>query len=178
MNDKKRAIFLDRDGVINKEVNYLSDPDDFILLEGIIEALRLLKQKEYLLIVITNQAGIARGYFTRENLTQIHRKMNDILKKKLKPNTNIDIIPNVGNKLGEVRKSLGIKIKNNDSLYTLRSYEHGRRKFSREQLLKFVTCLRKEGKHEYFDFLEKIAKSDIFWDRVTEKSNVSICATR
>ena len=82
MNDKKRAIFLDRDGVINKEVNYLSDPDDFILLEGIIEALRLLKQKEYLLIVITNQAGIARGYFTRENLTQIHRKMNDILKQK------------------------------------------------------------------------------------------------
>ncbi|MCK5023885.1 MAG: ATP-binding protein, partial [Candidatus Aenigmarchaeota archaeon] len=129
------------------------------------------KKKKYV-ILIRGQPNLINFSekigFTHEK----SKKMNDILKKKLKPNTNIDIIPNVGNKLGEVRKSLGIKIKNNDSLYTLRSYEHGRRKFSREQLLKFVTCLRKEGKHEYFDFLEKIAKSDIFWDRVTEKSNV------
>ena len=51
MSNKKRAIFLDRDGVINKEVNYLSDPDAFVLIEGTLDALKLLKQKGFLLIV-------------------------------------------------------------------------------------------------------------------------------
>ena len=81
MINKKRAIFLDRDGVINKEVNYLSTPDDFEFIEGSIDALILLKQKGFLLIVITNQAGIARGYFTEEDLTQIHEKMIRILEQ-------------------------------------------------------------------------------------------------
>lgn len=82
MNDKKRAIFLDRDGVINKEVNYLSDPDDFILIEGTLDALKLLKQNRFLLIVITNQAGIARGFFDEEILARVHKKMNNILNQE------------------------------------------------------------------------------------------------
>lgn len=82
MLDKKVAIFLDRDGVINKEVNYLSDPKDFELLEGTINALKQLKTKGYLLIIITNQAGIARGYFTVTKLNEIHQKMIRIFKKK------------------------------------------------------------------------------------------------
>ena len=81
MNPKNKAIFLDRDGVINIEVSYLSDPADFKLIEGTIEALRILKQKKYLLIVITNQAGIARGYYTEERLKEIHEKMERILKE-------------------------------------------------------------------------------------------------
>ncbi|MBY9007028.1 MAG: D-glycero-beta-D-manno-heptose 1,7-bisphosphate 7-phosphatase [Candidatus Lokiarchaeota archaeon] len=81
MKDKNVAIFLDRDGVINKEVNYLADPDKFILLEGTIEALKILVSKGYLLILITNQAGIARGYFTETKLTEIHDKMNKIFKE-------------------------------------------------------------------------------------------------
>ncbi|MFX1363433.1 MAG: D-glycero-beta-D-manno-heptose 1,7-bisphosphate 7-phosphatase [Promethearchaeota archaeon] len=81
MTNRNIAIFLDRDGVINKEVSYLSDPRDFIFIEGSIEALRILKQKGYLLIIITNQAGIARGFFTEEALSAIHNKMNGILKK-------------------------------------------------------------------------------------------------
>ncbi|MFX1238557.1 MAG: D-glycero-beta-D-manno-heptose 1,7-bisphosphate 7-phosphatase [Promethearchaeota archaeon] len=76
---KKKAIFLDRDGVINIEVNYLSDPDDFKLIDGTIEALFLLKQKGYLLIVVTNQAGIARGFFTEDRLKEIHDKMRSVL---------------------------------------------------------------------------------------------------
>ncbi|MFO8017451.1 MAG: D-glycero-beta-D-manno-heptose 1,7-bisphosphate 7-phosphatase [Promethearchaeia archaeon] len=75
-----RAIFLDRDGVLNKEVNYLSDPDEFAFLEGSIEALKILKSKDYLLIVVTNQSGIARGYFTSDTLKKIHGKMKRILK--------------------------------------------------------------------------------------------------
>ncbi|MFX0082901.1 MAG: D-glycero-beta-D-manno-heptose 1,7-bisphosphate 7-phosphatase [Candidatus Hodarchaeota archaeon] len=79
ITNKNRAIFLDRDGVINREVNYLSDPDLFEFIPGSIEALKILKQKGFLLIVITNQAGIARGYFSEETLNQIHDKMNRIL---------------------------------------------------------------------------------------------------
>jgi len=81
MTEKKKAIFLDRDGVINKEVSYLSNPDDFEFIDGSVEALRILKQKHFLLIVITNQAGIARGFFTEETLKLIHNKMIRILKQ-------------------------------------------------------------------------------------------------
>lgn len=80
MPKKNIAIFLDRDGVLNKEVNYLSDPKDFQLLDGIIEALKIFKKKGYLLIIVTNQSGIAKGYFTEETLTAIHYKMEKILK--------------------------------------------------------------------------------------------------
>lgn len=79
MSTRKRAVFLDRDGVINVEMNYLSNPDDFIFIEGSIEALKILKQKGFHLIVITNQAGIARGYFTEKILKEIHDKMKKIL---------------------------------------------------------------------------------------------------
>ena len=78
---KNRTIFLDRDGVINKEVNYLSNPDDFELIENTIEALKILKDKRYLLIIITNQAGIAKGYFNEDILKEIHNKMNSLLKQ-------------------------------------------------------------------------------------------------
>jgi len=81
MNEKNNAIFLDRDGVINKEVNHLSDPNNFEFIEGSIEALKILKQKGFLLIIITNQAGIARGLFTDETLKSIHNKMNKRLKQ-------------------------------------------------------------------------------------------------
>ncbi|MFX0186830.1 MAG: D-glycero-beta-D-manno-heptose 1,7-bisphosphate 7-phosphatase [Candidatus Hodarchaeota archaeon] len=81
INKKKKAIFLDRDGVINKEISYISNPDDFEFIEGSIEALKILKEKNFLLIVITNQAGIARGYYTEEMLKKIHNKMTRILKQ-------------------------------------------------------------------------------------------------
>lgn len=81
MIEKNKAIILDRDGVINKEVSYLSDPKDFEFIKGSIEALKILKQKGFLLIIITNQAGIARGFFTEETLKAIHHKMIEILKK-------------------------------------------------------------------------------------------------
>ncbi|MFX0032337.1 MAG: D-glycero-beta-D-manno-heptose 1,7-bisphosphate 7-phosphatase [Promethearchaeota archaeon] len=79
MINTNKAIFLDRDGVINEEVSHLSDPDNFKFIEGSIEAIRILKNLGYLLIVITNQAGIARGYFSEETLNEIHNKMKRIL---------------------------------------------------------------------------------------------------
>lgn len=81
MANENIAIFLDRDGVINKEVGYLSNPEDFELLEGTTEALKILKEKGYLLFIITNQAGVARGYYSEEILSDIHNKLNLILKE-------------------------------------------------------------------------------------------------
>ena len=79
MREKNNAIFLDRDGVINEEVSYLSNPDDFRFIDGSIKAMKILKDLGYLLIVITNQAGIARGYFSEKVLQQIHQKMIRVL---------------------------------------------------------------------------------------------------
>lgn len=62
----KRAVFLDRDGVMNVDNGYVSQVDDFEFIEGVIEACKTLKEKGYLLVLITNQSGIARGYFSEE----------------------------------------------------------------------------------------------------------------
>ena len=59
-----RAIFLDRDGTINVEKHYLYRQEDFEFLPGVVDALKQLQRMGYLLIVITNQSGIGRGYYT------------------------------------------------------------------------------------------------------------------
>lgn len=70
-----RAVFLDRDGTLNHDPGYISKPESFVLLPGAIEALRLLNRAGYLVVVVTNQSGIARGYFTEEGLLAIHQKL-------------------------------------------------------------------------------------------------------
>jgi D,D-heptose 1,7-bisphosphate phosphatase len=77
---QNRAVFVDRDGTINRDVPYCSRPEDFELLAGVGEGIRLLNENGYKVIVITNQSGIARGYFTEETLEEIHQKMRQDLK--------------------------------------------------------------------------------------------------
>lgn len=74
-----KAVFLDRDNTIARDVPYCSRPEDFELLPTVPEAIKLLNEKDFKVIVITNQSGIARGYFTEETLSQIHKKMKDEL---------------------------------------------------------------------------------------------------
>ena len=64
----KKAIFLDRDGTINVEKDYIYKSEDLVFEEGSIEALKTFKNLGYILIVVSNQSGIARGYFTEEDL--------------------------------------------------------------------------------------------------------------
>jgi D-glycero-D-manno-heptose 1,7-bisphosphate phosphatase len=73
------AIFIDRDGTINEEVNYLDHPDRLRLLPRSVEAIKKINQQGIKTIVITNQSGIARGYFTEKSLHEIHQKLKDLL---------------------------------------------------------------------------------------------------
>lgn len=71
-----RVVFLDRDGTINVEKKYLYKPEDFEFIEGTQEAIRLLNEAGYKVVVITNQAGVARGYYTEEDVDRLHRYIN------------------------------------------------------------------------------------------------------
>lgn len=79
----KRAIFLDRDGVINRKGGpyYIYLKEDFVLNEGVTEALKYLMHKGFLLIIITNQGGIAKGVYTEEQMHEVHNFMKELLKK-------------------------------------------------------------------------------------------------
>jgi D-glycero-D-manno-heptose 1,7-bisphosphate phosphatase len=71
-----RAVFLDRDGTICEEVGYLESVDQMKLIPRSGEAVRLLNQRGYKVVVITNQAGVARGFFPESRLAEVHAEMN------------------------------------------------------------------------------------------------------
>ena len=77
-----RAAFIDRDGTMAKDVHYCSCPEDFELFPGTAEAIKLLNENGFKVIVITNQSGIARGYLTEEMLARIHEKMEGDLARE------------------------------------------------------------------------------------------------
>jgi D-glycero-D-manno-heptose 1,7-bisphosphate phosphatase len=76
------AIFIDRDGTINKECDYLSDTNDFELLPDAGRAISLLNKSNYHVVVISNQSGVARGYFSIESVAEIHNLMRKELEKE------------------------------------------------------------------------------------------------
>lgn len=75
LKNKQKAIFLDRDGTINKYVGFLRKIDEFELLPGVEEAIKKINESGYLAIVVTNQPVIARGEVTLEELNEIHKKL-------------------------------------------------------------------------------------------------------
>lgn len=76
-----RIVFLDRDGTINEEVEYLHRPEDLVILPGVPAALRRLKERGFHLVVVTNQAGVARGYYKESDVKALHEYMNRLLRK-------------------------------------------------------------------------------------------------
>ena len=74
-----RAVFLDRDGTLNHDPGYISNPDDLRLMDGVPEALRLLKDAGFLLVVVSNQSGVGRGLIPSEALSRVHARMNALL---------------------------------------------------------------------------------------------------
>ncbi len=77
-----KACFLDRDGVVNEEVDYLSDPDKAIIITGSAQAIKKLRQHGYLAIVVSNQAGVARGLYRVEDVHKVNERIQDLLNKE------------------------------------------------------------------------------------------------
>jgi D-glycero-D-manno-heptose 1,7-bisphosphate phosphatase len=78
----KPAVFLDRDGTINEQMGYINHPSRFIVLPGVAEAIRLLNHNGFLAIILSNQSGVARGYFPIELVHEIHANLNTYLQKR------------------------------------------------------------------------------------------------
>lgn len=76
---KKKAVFLDRDGVINVDFGYVYKSIDFVFLPGVIEGLKTFQNNGFELIVITNQSGMARGYYSQEDYNNLTKYYQDIL---------------------------------------------------------------------------------------------------
>ncbi len=79
LQNRQKAVFLDRDGTVNEYVGFLRKAEDFRLLPGVAEAIKEIHKKGYLVIIVTNQPVIARGEVTLEGLDEIHRKMETLL---------------------------------------------------------------------------------------------------
>ncbi|MGQ9508302.1 MAG: D-glycero-beta-D-manno-heptose 1,7-bisphosphate 7-phosphatase [Thermodesulfobacteriota bacterium] len=77
-----KAVFLDRDGTINEEVGYVNHIDRFVLLPRVGEAIRSLNQNGFKVVVVTNQSGVARGYFPETLVHLVHQKMEELLRKE------------------------------------------------------------------------------------------------
>ncbi len=82
MSMARGAVFLDRDGTINEEVGYMNHLDRFALLPHAVKAIRLLNQNGLKTVVITNQSGVARGYFPESLVRLVHDKMRGLLEKE------------------------------------------------------------------------------------------------
>jgi D-glycero-D-manno-heptose 1,7-bisphosphate phosphatase len=79
---KRPAVFLDRDGTINEEMGYINHPSRFVLLPQSTKALRLLNQEGFLVIVVSNQSGVARGYFPETLVHEINDHMRSLLERE------------------------------------------------------------------------------------------------
>jgi len=85
---QNKCFFLDRDGVINKEVGYIKNFNKFIFLKGVSKCIKYLNTKNYLVIIITNQAVVGKNLITEKKLNYIHSKMKKILFNKNKSHIN------------------------------------------------------------------------------------------
>ena len=76
-----KAVFFDRDGTLNVDAAYLYEFEKFKWIDGAIEAVKYCNDNGYLAIVVTNQSGVARGYFTENDVIELHKKVNEELGK-------------------------------------------------------------------------------------------------
>ncbi len=92
---KEKAVFLDRDGTINIERNYLYKISDFEYIDGVIEGLQMLVKAGYLLFIITNQSGIARGYYSEQEFLVLNEWMLADLREKGIPIAKVSYCPHL-----------------------------------------------------------------------------------
>jgi D-glycero-D-manno-heptose 1,7-bisphosphate phosphatase len=76
---QRRALFVDRDGTLNPDLHYLKDADRLELFRGVGRALRSVRERGDLVVCVTNQSGIDRGFYTAEDVARIHQRLNELL---------------------------------------------------------------------------------------------------
>lgn len=103
-----KAVFLDRDGTINVDYGYVYRYEQFVFIDGVIEALKRFQELGYMLIVITNQSGIARGYYTEKDVSVLNRKMCDRLEEEGVYITAIYYCPHLGDECDCRKPKLGL----------------------------------------------------------------------
>lgn len=79
---KRPAVFIDRDGTVNEQMGYINHISRFVLLPGAEEAIKVLNSHQFLVIVVSNQSGVARGYFPIELVDEVHAHMRVLLGKE------------------------------------------------------------------------------------------------
>jgi len=77
-----RAVFTDRDGTLNPDFHYLSEPDRYEFLPGVVRGIQLLHDHGFRVICVTNQSGVGRGFFSADRLEAIHRRINERLARE------------------------------------------------------------------------------------------------
>lgn len=92
-SEKKKALFLDRDGVINKDIGYLHKIEDCEFVEGIFDICKLAVENSYLLIVVTNQSGIARGFYTEDDFLRLMDYIGGEFRRQGCPLTDVFYCP-------------------------------------------------------------------------------------
>ena len=100
----KRAVFLDRDGTLIEDNDYLHRPEEVVIFPGAGEALKRLQDAGFLLIMVTNQSGIGRGYFTTEDCERVHEHLANEFAKFGVSFTKIYIAPEAPNRPSRGRK--------------------------------------------------------------------------
>ncbi len=100
----RRAVFLDRDGVLNEDLGYVGQPERFRIYPFVGEALGLLTRKGFLLFIVTNQSGIERGYFTLEDTHRLHTLLAEEVRSHGAKFTEIFIAPYKESTPNDVRK--------------------------------------------------------------------------
>src|SRR6476620_11750068 len=104
----RKAIFLDRDGKLILDKNYLSRVEDMEYFPDTLKALHLFQQLGYELFIVTNQSGVGRGYFALESVHVIHRQLqNDLRENKLAPIKDFAICPHSPDDNCDCRKPSG-----------------------------------------------------------------------
>jgi D-glycero-D-manno-heptose 1,7-bisphosphate phosphatase len=100
----KQAVFLDRDGTLIEDRDYLHRPEEMVIFPGAVDALQRLQKAGFLLIMVTNQSGIGRGYFTLEDCENVHRHLEVELSKSSVQLTKIYIAPEAPDRPSRGRK--------------------------------------------------------------------------
>ena len=121
----KRALFLDRDGVINHDDGYTSSVENFQFVDGIFDLCRSATRLGYLLIVVTNQAGIGRGYYSEEDFLVLTNWMRDRFKVENAPITDVFYCPfHPEHGIGEYKKD-SLDRKPNPGMFLRAAEKHG-----------------------------------------------------